>query len=168
MAVWGGLTNSWGKKRSERQGRKRKIYPSEPRVPTAKREKKAFSSLMARTVKYLPAMQETWVWSLGQEDPLEEEMATHYNILAWRIPWIEEPGRPKSMGLQRFRHDWATNMLFSYLGHVFCVFISWVPLGLTSSLSSGGCNRWWLWHPMFPDIVGNAPFLTCDAREIKL
>ena len=45
-------------------------------------------------------MQETQVWSLGQEDPLEKEMATHPSILAWRIPWTEEPGRPQSMGSQ--------------------------------------------------------------------
>ena len=56
-------------------------------------------------VKNLPAMQETWVQSLGQEDPLEEGMATHPSILAWRIPWTEEPGGPQSMRLQRVGHD---------------------------------------------------------------
>ena len=56
-------------------------------------------------VKGLPAMQETQVQSLGQEDPLEKEMATHSSILALRIPWTEEPGGPQSMGLQRVRHD---------------------------------------------------------------
>ena len=63
---------------------------------------------MAQWVKNRPAMQEmqeTWVRSLGQEDPLEEGMATHSSILAWRIPWIEDPGRLWSMGSQRFRHD---------------------------------------------------------------
>ena len=50
-----------------------------------------------------------WVWSLGQEDPLEKEMATHSSILAWRIPWTEEPGKLQSMGLQRVRHDWEMN-----------------------------------------------------------
>ena len=60
---------------------------------------------MAQTVKNLPAMQETWVRSLGQEDPLEEGMATHSSILAWRIPWTEEPGRLQSMGLPRVGHD---------------------------------------------------------------
>ena len=50
------------------------------------------SSLVAQRLKRLPAMQETWVRSLGQEDPLEKEMATHSSILAWRIPWTEEPG----------------------------------------------------------------------------
>ena len=58
------------------------------------------ASLVAQRVKRLPAMQETWVQSLGQEDPLEEEMAAHSSILAWKIPWTEKPGRLQSMGLQ--------------------------------------------------------------------
>ena len=56
-------------------------------------------------VKSLPELHETWVSSLGQEDPLEKEMATHSSILAWEIPWIEEPGRLQSVGLQRIGHD---------------------------------------------------------------
>ena len=60
---------------------------------------------MAQRVKHLPAMQETWVLSLGWEDPLEKEMATHSSILAWRIPWTEEPGGLQSTGLQRVGHD---------------------------------------------------------------
>ena len=60
---------------------------------------------MAQTVKNLPAMQETGVRSLGREDPMEKGMATHFNILAWRITWIEEPGRLQFMGSQRVRHD---------------------------------------------------------------
>ena len=60
---------------------------------------------MAQTVNNLPAMQETGVQSLGQEDPLENGMATHSSILAWRIPPTEEPGGLQSMGLQRVRHD---------------------------------------------------------------
>ena len=59
---------------------------------------------MAQTVKDLPTMWETWVQSLGREDPLEE-MATHSSTLAWKIPWMEEPGRLQSMGLQRVGHD---------------------------------------------------------------
>ena len=55
-------------------------------------------SLLAQLVKNPPAMQETWVLSLGQEDPLEKETATHSSILAWRIPWTEESGRLQSMG----------------------------------------------------------------------
>ena len=62
-------------------------------------------SLLAQMVRNLPAMQETWVGSLDQEDPLEEEMAIHSSILAWRIPWTKEPGGLQSMGLQRVRHD---------------------------------------------------------------
>ena len=56
-------------------------------------------------VKNLPAMQETWVQSRGQEDPLKTGMATHSSILAWRIPWMEEPGGLQSMGSQRVGHD---------------------------------------------------------------
>ena len=60
---------------------------------------------MAQTVKSLHAMWETWVQSLGQEDLLEKEMATHSNTLAWKIPWMEEPGGLQSMGLPRVRHE---------------------------------------------------------------
>ena len=60
---------------------------------------------MAHTVKNLPAIQETQVRSLGQEDSLEKGMATHSNILAWRIPWTEEPGGLQSTGSQRVGHD---------------------------------------------------------------
>ena len=63
---------------------------------------------MAQTVKNLPKMQETWVQSLGQEDPLEKRMATHSSILAWRIPWRKEPG-----GLQRVRYNAFTMLLNS-------------------------------------------------------
>ena len=73
--------------------------------------KKAY--LVAQRLKCLPAMQETWVRSLGREDPLQKEMATHSSILAWRIPWTEEPGRLQSTGLQRVGHDWVTTSLTS-------------------------------------------------------
>ena len=63
------------------------------------------ASLMAQIGKNPPAMQETWVQSLGWEDPLEKEMATHSRILAWRIPRTEEPGELQSVGSQRVRHD---------------------------------------------------------------
>ena len=66
------------------------------------------SSLVAQTVKNLPAMQETRVRSLGWEDPLEKGVATHSSILAWRIPWTEEPGGLQSMGSQRVEHNWVT------------------------------------------------------------
>ena len=60
---------------------------------------------MAQTVKCLPTMQKTQVQSLGREDLLEKEMATHSSILAWKIPWTEEPGRLQSIGSQRVGHD---------------------------------------------------------------
>ena len=66
-------------------------------------------SLVAQTVKNVPAMQETQVRSLGWEDPLEEEMATHSSILAWRIPQTEAPGRLQSMESPTGGHDWAAN-----------------------------------------------------------
>ena len=67
---------------------------------------------LAQRLKCLPAMRETWVWSLGQKDPLEKEMATLSSILAWRIPWMREPGGLQSMGSQRVGHDWATSLSF--------------------------------------------------------
>ena len=67
------------------------------------------ASLVAQTVKCLPAMWDTRVWSLGREDSLEKEMATHSSTLAWKIPWTEEPCRLQSTGSQRVRHDWATS-----------------------------------------------------------
>ena len=69
---------------------------------------------MAHMVKNLPAMQETQVQSLGWEDPLEKRMATQCSILAWRIPWTEEPGRLQSMGSQRVKHDSVTITFFTF------------------------------------------------------
>ena len=66
------------------------------------------ASLVAQRLKPTPAMRETWVRSLGWEDPLEKEMATHSSILAWGSPWTEEPGGLQSMGLQRVGHDLGT------------------------------------------------------------
>ena len=60
-------------------------------------------------------MQETWVQSLGWEDPLEKEMATHSSTVAWKIPWTEEPGRLQFMGSQRVGQDWATSLHFKWL-----------------------------------------------------
>ena len=65
----------------------------------------SWASLVAQLVKNPPAMQETWVQSLGWEDPLEKEMATHSSTLAWKIPWTEEPGRLQSMGSLGVGHD---------------------------------------------------------------
>ena len=70
------------------------------------------ASLLAQMVKHLPTMRGTLVQSLGREDLLEKEMTTHSSILAWKIPWMEEPGRLQSMGSQRVGHDRATLLSF--------------------------------------------------------
>ena len=72
------------------------------------------SYLVTQLVKNMPVIQETWVWSLGQEDSLEKGMAIHSSILAWRIPCAEKPGELQFMELQRVRHDWSTNT-FTFL-----------------------------------------------------
>ena len=73
------------------------------------------ASLVAQSVKILPAVQETWVWSLGREDPLEKEMATHSSTLAWKILGREEPGGLQSMGSQRVGYDWVTNTSLHFI-----------------------------------------------------
>ena len=73
----------------------------------------SMASLVAQMIKHLPTMPETWVQSLGQEDLLEKEMATHSSILAWKIPWTEEPGRLQSMGLQKVGDDCVTSLSLS-------------------------------------------------------
>ena len=77
----------------------------------------SWASPMAQLVKNSTAMWDTWVQSLGWENLLEKEMATHSSILAWRIPWTEEPDR---LWLQRVRHNWVINSLLSYLIYVVC------------------------------------------------
>ena len=88
-----------------------------------------WASLVAQMVKCLPAMQETWVRSPGWEYPLKKEMATHSSTLAWKILWMEEPGRLQSMGLQRIRHDWATSLCLFILSGVISPLISNSILG---------------------------------------
>ena len=80
-------------------------------------------SPVAQGLKRLPAMQETWVWSLDWEDPLEKEMPTHSCILAWRIPWTEEPGGLQSMGLQRVGHDWPSDLTKQYVKSFFIFYL---------------------------------------------
>ena len=114
------------------------------------------TSLVVQMVKRLPAMQETWVQSLGWEDLLEKEMATRSSILAWKIPWMEEPGGLQSVGSQRVRHDWVTSLFLSFLPFsnsamplsifkVISIFLFTVVqvrnVGLMSSV------RRWQWHP---------------------
>ena len=99
-------------------------------------------TLVAQTVKRLPAMQETRIWSLGQEDPLEKAIATHSSTLAWKIPWMEEPGRLQTMGSQRVRHDWSTSFHFTCCIDecLLCVFMWWNRPGHSRSLFHKGTN----------------------------
>ena len=82
--------------------------------------------LVAQMVKKLPSMQEMWIWSLGWGEPLEKEMAIHSSILAWRIPWSEDPSRLQSTGSQRTGHDWVTNTHTYHIlskTHILCLFL---------------------------------------------
>ena len=81
------------------------LLPPKQAMQCCKKKKKASIFLVAQTVKHLPTMRETRVLSLGREDPLEKEMATHSSILAWKIPWTEELGWLLSMGSQRVGHN---------------------------------------------------------------
>ena len=108
------------------------------------------ASLGIRTVKILPAMQETWIWSLGWEDLLEKEMTSHSSILAWTISWTEESGEIQSLGLQRVRQDWA----ITHVKHT----DSWTPPKKHWIwISEGDCgnlvllsiSRWFLFTLMF-------------------
>ena len=90
-------------------------------------------------------MQETWVWSLGREDPLEKEMATHSSVHAWKIPWTEEPGGLQSMGSQRVRHDWVTSLSLSYKLYIgmsvfIAVYRGMFPLHKELEQFQGGCG----------------------------
>ena len=97
------------------------------------------ASLVAQRLKRLPAMQETWVWSLGREDPLEKEMATHSSILAWRIPWTEELGELHTVHgvaesqTQLSDFTFTLDMYTFHLNRYFPWFISFVLIGVISS-----------------------------------
>ena len=93
----------------------------------------SWASLVAQMIKNLPAMWETWVWTLAREDPLEEGTATHSSLLAWRIPWTEEPGGLQSMELQRVGHDWA-------IKHRTAATCGDHPLMETSQISISSCS----------------------------
>ena len=89
-----------------------------PRKPLGYKENRG-ASLVSQRLKHLPPRRETWVWSLGQEDPLEKEMVTHSSILTWTIPWTEKPGRLQFTGSQRVRHNWATSPSPSPITYIF-------------------------------------------------
>ena len=105
----------------------------------------SWASLVAQMVKNLLAMWETWVWSLGWEDPLEEEMATHSSVLAWRISSTEEPGGQQSMGSQRVRHDWATKHSTQHN-----IIFKGAPSSLLWISESDNCNAFSIWKILFP------------------
>ena len=115
------------------------------------------TSLVAQMVKCLPTMQETRVQSLGLEDPLEKEMATHSSILVWKIPWTEKPGWLLSMGSQRVGHDWVTSLS---IYHCLCCDQLFKRFVVVSAISTTlWTNKKWLhfaqvasvqfgsWHP---------------------
>ena len=99
-----------------------------------------FHSLLwsTQSKKHLPTMRETRVRSLGQEDPLEKEIATHSSTLAWKIPWMEEPDRLQSTGLQRVRHDWATSLSSELLNLKGVVGTCWIWSQLVISVGGLG------------------------------
>ena len=112
-----------------------------------------WASLVAQTVKNLPAGQGTRVWFLGREDPLEEEMATHSSIHDWEIPWTEEPGGLQSMGSQRVGHELATKTTSSSL------FLSWHLDEPTLYMKRKGTRTFpVMWMEIKPQYCG-APFL---------
>ena len=105
--AWGFPGSSAGKKSACNAGDPG-LIPGSGRSPgegTGYPHQYSWASLMAQSVKNLPAMQETWVQSLGQEDPMEKGMATHFSIIAWNIPWEEEPGGLQSIGLKKVAQD---------------------------------------------------------------
>ena len=128
---------------------------------------KAWASLVAQRLKHLPAMQETWVRSLGQENPLEKEMATHSSVLAWRIPGTAEPGGLPSVGSHRVGHDWS-DLVVVVVRTSRCP-RGWVPSGGSGGvLSRARCNAYlWTQQPLQPR-CGSCPhvsFTSCDPPD---
>ena len=116
--------------------------------------KLAQASLVVQTAENLPAMQETWVRSLDQEDLPEKGTALHSSTLAWRTPWIEEPGGLRSMGSRKVRHDWAT-FISSILG---CLAAHISKQGIAGSLGSvfWKCSLWLVCcHPEYSQYIWN-------------
>ena len=114
--------------------------------------------LVAQTVKSLPAMQKIQVRSLGQEDPLEESMATHSRILAWRIPWTKEPGGLQSMGSQRVGHDGAKNT-FTYRD-------KYISTRLVYNIGSSSFP--FCCFPLFLSLIAEEGFLISPCYSLKL
>ena len=122
------------------------------------------ASLVAQTVKNMPAVQETWVWSLGWEDPLEKEMATHSSILPWKIPWTDEPSRLQFMGTQRIWHDLRLND--NLVPHSFPVVEVDSFYSFLASLGLRCCTQQWA-GLLFEGLASHCGgFSCCRARAV--
>ena len=127
------------------------------------------ASLVAQMVKHLPAMQETWVQSLGWEASLEKETATHSSTLAWKIPWTEEAGRLQSMGSQKVGCDWATSLSS---GIIKCCLVAsfyyalWIILSLFC-FSIDYFFLWWIWFQELTPLWIQICFLLCSTPYIQ-
>ena len=120
-----------------------------------------WASLVAQTVKNLPAVQETQVWSLAQEDPLEKGMTTYFSILAWRIPWREEPGELQSIESQRVGHNWMTNTFtFNEMCWVSFVIAKFLVSYIYSELIFPDKNRK-IWSKRYVHFMGDASERAC-------
>ena len=125
--------------------------------------------LVAQMVKNLPAMWEIWVWSLGQEDPLEKGIATHISILTWRIPWTDELCGLQSKGWQRVGHDWATNIFFLSTLVKFCKASGYQKLILGAFLLSLSFFPQFLLFGCFhPAILGASTFSKLTLNLLTL
>ena len=114
-------------------------------------------------------MRETWVWPLGREDPLEKEMAAHSNILTWKIPWTEEPGRLQSMGSQRVGHDWVTSLSLSTKVHLVKAMIFPVVMYGCESWTIKKAEHWriadfelWCWRKLL-----RVPWTARRSKEVQ-
>ena len=109
------------------------------------------TSIVAQTVKRLSAMRETCIRFLGQEDPLEKEMATHSSTLAWKIPWMKEPGRLQSMGSQRVGHNWVTSLSLFFLS----VYLNLWSIVISSPFINGLSRLFLLLHQQSISVSGH-------------
>ena len=136
-----------------------------------------WASLVAQMVKNLTAMQESWVWSLGWENPLEEGMATHSSILAWRIPWTEDPGRLQSMGSRRVRHNWTHTHTYTciyvhvshswdHTGYEFLAFL--FHLAVHYKLLLACCDHHWYSILPFYNLVSHIPVVVTDLYHTSI
>ena len=141
-------------------------------LPCSARKFKICLITDGKIVKNIPAMQETKLWPLGWEDPLEKGMATHSGILAWRIPWTEEPGGLWFMGSQRVRHNWVTKIFILICSWDFNM--EWV-LVLTECYSTSTIKKkkkcWFNWARHFrswlcPDSISGSQWSICWKNRI--